>query len=82
MSDRCSHSLAPCFMRMRLENLLYLSATIPPLQLSLDHVQVHLPSTIFPRYVFSVFVSLSVPQDSSEAFSAYVSQRDVKPKSN
>ena len=39
----------------------------------------HLPSTIFPKYVFNVVVSLSVPQDSSEAFKAYVSHSDVKP---
>ena len=39
----------------------------------------HLPSTIFPRYVLSVDVSLSVPQDSSEDFRLYVSQREVNP---
>ena len=42
----------------------------------------HLPSTIFPRYVLSVEVSLSVPHDSSEAFRLYVSHREVKPAKN
>lgn len=42
----------------------------------------HLPSTIFPKYMLSVEVSLSVPHDSSEAFRPYVSHREVKPVKN